>query len=126
MEQIKRLHLHQTIKRWQLSQSALTGTEVKYKDNDTNAGLESGYICKLSAKDSTTCHINDSEQGFELPVSWVTVTAVVDTNAKKAAVCKTINYLRCLGGDIMLFLALVSLPEKYCFPWLSKRRPSIV
>lgn len=78
------------------------GTDVKYKDNDTNAGLESGYICKLSAKDSTTWHINDSEQGFELPVSWVTVTAVVDTNAKKAAVCIADDENIYYGGEVTI------------------------
>lgn len=79
---------------------ALTGTDVKYKENDTNAGLESGYICKLSAKDSLVWHINDSEKGFELPVGWVTVTAVVDTNAKKAAVCIADDENIYYGGEV--------------------------
>lgn len=79
---------------------ALTGTDVKYKSDNANNGLESGYICKLSAKNSTTWHINDSEEGFELPAGWVKVTAIVDTKAKKAAVCIADDENVYYGGEI--------------------------
>jgi arabinan endo-1,5-alpha-L-arabinosidase len=68
------------------SEFALMGTDVKFKNDDTNAGLESGYILKLQAKNSTKWSVNGSEQTFELPITWVTVTAVVDTTAKTADV----------------------------------------
>jgi hypothetical protein len=68
------------------SEFAIMGTDVKFKNDDTNAGLESGYILKLQAKNSTKWSINGSEETFELPITWVTVTAVVDTASKTANV----------------------------------------
>lgn len=65
---------------------ALFGTDVAYISADTNAGLDSGYIFKLSATNSTKWTINDSKDTFELPVAWVNVTALVNPDTKKAAV----------------------------------------
>lgn len=65
---------------------ALFGTDVKYKSGDTNAGLDSGYIFKLSATNSTKWSVNDSEDTFELPLGWVNVTALVSPATRKAAV----------------------------------------
>lgn len=65
---------------------ALFGTDVKYKSGDTNAGLDSGYILKLSATNSTKWSVNDSEDTFELPLGWVHVMALVNPSAGKAAV----------------------------------------
>lgn len=65
---------------------ALLTTDKKFKENDTNSGIESGYICKLTTTNSKTWHINDSKDGFDLPTGWVTVTAAVDAASGKAAV----------------------------------------
>lgn len=81
---------------------ALMGTDVKFIKGDTNAGLESGYICKLSTENSTIWHINDSKEGFELPYGWVTVTAVVDAAAGKAAVCIADEENCYYGGEISI------------------------
>lgn len=66
---------------------ALIGTDVRYKGGDTNAGLESGYIFKLSAAaNSDNWGINDLDGTFRLPYSWVNVTALVNQDSGKAAV----------------------------------------
>ena len=66
---------------------ALIGTDVRYKGDDTNAGLESGDIFKLSAaSNSDNWAVNDSEGTFRLPYGWVHVTALVNQSSRKAAV----------------------------------------
>lgn len=66
---------------------AITGTDVSYKENDTNKGIESGYILKLSAEsNSTQWSVNNSETTFELPFSWVHVKTIVNGDVSKAAV----------------------------------------
>jgi arabinan endo-1,5-alpha-L-arabinosidase len=66
---------------------ALTGTDVQYKEGNTNAGLGSGYILKLSADaNSSEWSINDSADVFMLPHSWVNVTAIADPDSSKAAI----------------------------------------
>lgn len=85
-----------------VSEFALIGSDVKFRENDTNAGLESGYIFKLSAENSTRWSINDSETTFELPLTWVTVTAVVDTKAGKAAVMIADDENLYYGGEVTI------------------------
>lgn len=79
---------------------ALTGSDAMFEEGDMNAGLTGGYIVKLSAKNSTSWTINDSEQTFELPVTWVRVTAVVDTETKKAAVMIADEKKQYFGGEV--------------------------
>lgn len=80
---------------------ALFGTDVKYKEDDTNAGLESGYIFKLSAENgSTEWSINDSKEKFELPLTWVHVKASVDVKNGKALVKISDGETEFYGGEI--------------------------
>ena len=65
----------------------MTGTDVQYKEGNTNVGLGSGYILKLSADaNSSEWSINDSADVFMLPHSWVNVTAIADPDSSKAAI----------------------------------------
>ena len=63
----------------------LMGTDVAFKDGNTNQGLESGYIFKISATNSTNWSINDSKETFGLPIDWVNVTVLGNPGTKKAA-----------------------------------------
>jgi len=65
---------------------ALTGKDVSFVSGDENAGIKDGYIFKLSAKGNTDWAINDSEDTFYMPTTWVHVTASVDPDEKKAAI----------------------------------------
>ena len=65
---------------------ALMGTDAVFKEGNTNQGLESGYIFKISATNSTNWSINGSNDTFALPVGWVNVTVLGNPGAKKAAV----------------------------------------
>lgn len=86
-----------------VAEFALTGTDVKFRNNDTNAGLESGYVFKLSApKNNTSWSINDSAETFELPITWVTVTAVVDVKAGTAAVMIADKERQYYGGEVKI------------------------
>ncbi len=70
-----------------ITEFAITGQDAAYIDNDTNAGLESGYILKLSADNSTTWQVNDdTEKTCVLPFGWVHVKAIVNSNDNKAAI----------------------------------------
>lgn len=65
---------------------ALLGSDAAFKGDDTNAGVESGYIFNLSATDNASWSINGSKETFALPITWVHVTAIVDPQKGKAAV----------------------------------------
>lgn len=65
---------------------ALMGTDAAFKEGNTNRGLESGYIFKISAANSTNWSINDSNDTFVLPLDWVNVTVLGNPGTKKAAV----------------------------------------
>lgn len=70
-----------------ITEFAITGQDAAYIDNDTNSGLESGYILKLSADNSTTWQVNDdTEKTCVLPFGWVHVKAIVNSNDNKAAI----------------------------------------
>ncbi|MCI9079042.1 MAG: family 43 glycosylhydrolase [Lachnospiraceae bacterium] len=69
-----------------ITEFAITGQDAAYKDNDTNAGIESGYILKLSADNSTTWQVNNTETACVLPLGWVHVKAIVNSSTNKAAV----------------------------------------
>lgn len=79
---------------------ALIGTDVKYRDDNADAGLDRGYIFKLSAKNSTQWSINDSGKTFGMPTGWVSVTAVVDSKTKKAAVMIADENHQYYGGEV--------------------------
>lgn len=81
----------------------LTGSDVKYKNNDTNAGVDSGYILKLSAtKKSTKWSVNGSKETYELPRTWVHVTAAVDPASGKAAVRIADDTREYFGGEVTI------------------------
>lgn len=65
---------------------AITGTDAAYKDGDTNAGIESGYILKLSSTEDKSWQVNDNGKTFTLPHSWLHVKAVTGSNPDKAAI----------------------------------------
>lgn len=65
---------------------ALMSTDVAFKEGNTNRGLESGYIFKISATNSTNWSINDASDTFALPLDWVNVTVLGNPETKKAAV----------------------------------------
>jgi len=65
---------------------ALMSTDAAFKEGNTNQGLESGYIFKISATNSTNWAINGSKDTFGLPIGWVNVTVLGNPGAKKAAV----------------------------------------
>lgn len=69
-----------------ITEFAVTGADAAYTDGDTNSGIESGYILKLSADNSTEWKINGTENSCILPFGWVHVKAVVNSGASKAAV----------------------------------------
>lgn len=81
----------------------LTGSDVKFNSDDTNAGVESGYILKLSAEaDSTEWSVNGSKETYELPLTWVHVTAAVDPASGKAAVRITDDTREYFGGEVTI------------------------
>lgn len=66
---------------------AITGRDAVYIDGDTNAGIGSSYILKLSADNSTTWQINnDTEKICVLPLGWVHIKAIIDSSSNKAAI----------------------------------------
>ena len=66
---------------------AITGQDAAYIDGDTNTGIESGYILKLSADNSTTWKLNDdTEKTCVLPLGWVHVKAIINSSTSKAAI----------------------------------------
>lgn len=70
-----------------ITEFAITGQDAAYIDGDTNAGIESGYILKLSADNSTTWKLNDdTEKTCVLPLGWVHVKAIINSSTSKAAI----------------------------------------
>ena len=65
---------------------AITGQDATYKNGDTNAGIESGYILKLSADNSTLWQINGTEKTCTLPFGWVHVKAIASAGTSKTAI----------------------------------------
>ncbi len=65
---------------------AITGTDATYKNGDTNAGIENGYILKLSSDNSTLWQINGTDKTCTLPFSWVHVKAIASAGTSKAAI----------------------------------------
>ncbi len=68
------------------TQFAITGTDCAFQGGDGNAGIESGYILKLSAVNSQQWTVNDGEESVTLPFGWVHVMAVTGEAATKAAI----------------------------------------
>ncbi len=81
---------------------AITGTDVNYKDNNSNAGLESGYILKLSSEDDLNWKLNDIGESFELPLGWVHVETIVDKASNKAAVVISDNNKVYYSGEVKI------------------------
>lgn len=70
-----------------ITEFAITGQDAAYIDGDTNAGIESGYILKLSADNSTTWQLNDdTEKTCVLPLGWVHIKAIINSSTRKAAI----------------------------------------
>lgn len=65
---------------------AITGQDTIYKDHNTNMGIESGYILKLSSDNSMEWQINGTEKTCYLPLSWVHIKAIVNAGVSKAAI----------------------------------------
>jgi hypothetical protein len=78
---------------------AVTGTDAAFQNDDTNAGLESGYVFKLSSQ-GETWSVNDGAESFELPAGWVHVTVSVDAEKKKAAVMISDDKKVYYGGEV--------------------------
>jgi len=69
----------------QTTEFALTSTDMAYKDGNINNGINSGYLFKMSATNSTMWSINGLE-AINIPAEWVHVTAVVNVTAGTATV----------------------------------------
>lgn len=74
----------------QESQFALTGSDMKYTNSVINDGIDSGYLFKMSALNSTVWTLNNGDT-VDLGNAWTHVLAVVDAANGKATLEFTQN-----------------------------------
>ncbi len=76
------------------NQIAIVATDRKYSSNNTNIGIESGYILKLSAngKGNQTFNINDTSDTVNIPSDkWVNIRLDMDSSDLTKAILTITN-----------------------------------